>query len=115
MRAAATLAEATRVLEGDHPQRSRMAAWLARSALERAVRDSLTGHGLEPGEASMRSLLTCLGRVDDAMGGRAEYAWAQLSSACHHHAYELAPTVTEVRGWIEQVHVISEGSGQTRG
>jgi len=27
-------------------------------------------------------------------------AWDQLSRACHHHAYELTPTTTEVRHLI---------------
>jgi hypothetical protein len=30
------------------------------------------------------------------VAARAEYAWAQLSRACHHHPYELVPTAAEL-------------------
>lgn len=31
----------------------------------------------------------------------ASYAWSALSRACHHHAYELPPTSSELRSLIE--------------
>ena len=30
----------------------------------------------------------------------ASYAWSALSRACHHHAYELPPTASELRSLI---------------
>ena len=29
------------------------------------------------------------------------YVWGALSEACHLHAYELAPTASELGGWID--------------
>lgn len=54
----------------------------------------------------MRSKLTVLQVAfgpDDALPARAGYAWSGLSQACHHHAFELAPTVSEVRHLIQLV------------
>ncbi|MEV0328953.1 hypothetical protein AB0H63_21255 [Micromonospora echinospora] len=36
----------------------------------------------------------------------ARIAWHGLSRAMHHHAYELAPTVTELRGWHRDVTTV---------
>jgi len=33
------------------------------------------------------------------VGRDAAAAWTALSRACHHHAYELAPTAAELRTW----------------
>jgi hypothetical protein len=39
--------------------------------------------------------------LDDAdLAARAGLAWSALRRASHHHAYELAPTVSELRGWL---------------
>jgi hypothetical protein len=43
-------------------------------------------------------LRTYLG--DAELAGRAGHAWSALSRACHHHAYELAPTAAELEGWL---------------
>lgn len=46
----------------------------------------------------MRSRLAVLQVLDQTLfATRAEYAWHALSRACHHHAYELAPTVSELQ------------------
>lgn len=37
---------------------------------------------------------------------QAAAAWHGLSRACHHHAYELAPTAAELRGWLEAVRAV---------
>jgi hypothetical protein len=34
-----------------------------------------------------------------AAAGLAREAWLGLAGAAHHHAYELAPTAGELRGW----------------
>jgi hypothetical protein len=49
--------------------------------------------------------LICLPSYIDGNGlaGRVAYAWNALSHACHHHAYELAPTLAELADWIRTV------------
>jgi len=37
------------------------------------------------------------------LAARAGLAWSALRRACHHHAYDLAPTAGELRGWITVV------------
>ncbi|CRK61215.1 hypothetical protein [Alloactinosynnema sp. L-07] len=100
------LGHARAVLDGDHavPARhvARLAAALARQALEEAV--EAVGIGAMR-EASMRVRLIGL-RVDDrtaVVAADAALAWRGLSRACHHHSYELAPTVDEVGHLIDQV------------
>ena len=77
----------------------RAACWLARTALEDIVRDLLARKGLDPGGASMRTLLGCLevaySEDDPTVAATADYAWTRLSSASHQHAYELSPTFSE--------------------
>ena len=61
----------------------------------------------------MRSRLTCLTVAycdRPEVGQRARAAWSGLSSACHHHAYELTPTSGEAAVlldeviWLDSVH-----------
>jgi len=35
-----------------------------------------------------------------------------LSSACHYHPYELAPTAAELTGWIDDVEALVAELGQ---
>ena len=52
---------------------------------------------------SMRSQLLCLtAYLDPGSASRAAYVFAALSHACHYHPYELAPTATELTGWLDQ-------------
>ena len=37
---------------------------------------------------------------------QAVFAYAALSSACHYHPYELAPTASELTGWIADVETL---------
>lgn len=50
----------------------------------------------------MRSKLAALEvayrRVDPTVAQRAQYAWDRLSNAAHYHAFELTPSLAEVRG-----------------
>lgn len=83
---------------------ARASALLGRQALERLLADlwRLEAPGTE--EASMRAQLICLPRyLEPRLAGRIAYAWGALSEACHQHAYDLAPTVPEVRGWLAVV------------
>ncbi len=81
----------------------RTSALLARQALEQAIRLLWEGH---PDTASlayrpMRTQLICLPcYIDKATAAQVAYTWAALSSACHYHPYELAPTAAELTSWI---------------
>jgi hypothetical protein len=59
--------------------------------------------------ASMRSQQLCLGQtVQEDQAVRATYSWHRLSEACHQHAYELAPTVGELRFLLDEVESLIE-------
>jgi hypothetical protein len=83
----------------------RAAALLGRQALEAALDDLWRRKRLDlaacPGRIQLLCLPTDLG--DPALAVRAAHAWAALSHACHHRAYELAPTATELTGWLQAV------------
>lgn len=105
------LAQATTVLAGGRSvtvESRRGACWLARAALEDAVRDLLLAAGHDPGNSSMRAQLACLESAYplDAPGSptlAARHAWIGLSAAAHHHAFQLAPTVAEVEHLLRLV------------
>jgi hypothetical protein len=84
----------------------RAAAVLTRQALEAALDDFWAARKLpfDPGSGRKQQLI-CLREymTDKDAAGRAHHTWQSLSRACHHHAYELAPTAVELRGWIEEV------------
>ncbi|MCX4092119.1 hypothetical protein [Nocardia sp. alder85J] len=81
---------------------SRATVWILRITLEQAI-DQLWLRVAPPlARCSMRAQLLAL----DAYTGpetaaRISALWAVLSRAGHHHDYELAPTVEELRGWYE--------------
>ena len=85
---------------------SRAACLVGRQALEMVIVDLLAARDLNPTGGTTRSHLICLA---DAYRDRAEVSvrtssvWAQLSAACHHHAYELAPTHSEARRLLQEV------------
>jgi hypothetical protein len=83
----------------------RAAALLGRQALESALDDHWRRRapGLE--NASMRVQLACLPDYlpDRRVAADVGFTWAALSEACHHHAYELAPTAPELEGWLDAV------------
>ena len=85
----------------------RASAILGRQALEIAL-DQLwarVGPGVE--NASARAQLTCLPEyVDAELAGRVRYAWHALSTACHHHAYELPPIASELNSWLDDVEAL---------
>lgn len=97
------LARADKLL--DSPDRTalgnsaRLAAFLARQAVEDLI-DSrcveLTGVPVVVGTSKAK--LAVLKSLDKTPAGPALIdAWHQLSAFCHHHAYQLSPTVPEVR------------------
>ena len=77
---------------------ARLAAFLARQALEQLVTQRLSALEIDAPRATMRSKLVILRSLDTTdRADAAAVAWNGLSNVCHHHAYELAPTVSEVR------------------
>lgn len=110
MSAAALLAQASAVFEGKIEVGSealRGACWLARAALEDGVRQALSDRGHDVGDASMKAQLACLESAmmsdDSDLVSKARSAWQGLSDLCHHHAYELTPTIAEVEGLLASV------------
>ena len=88
----------------------RAAALLTRQALEVALRTFWSARAPGVEGCSMRAQLLCLGRHvgDEALGRRAHLTWSALSAACHHHAYELAPTREELLTWRQAVAEVIE-------
>jgi hypothetical protein len=81
-------------------------AFLARQALEAAIDEVWAAHPSAMGLAgsTIRSQLICLPRyLDPGTAREMAYVYAALSEACHYHAYELAPTATELTRWIAAV------------
>ena len=88
----------------------RASALLVRQALE----ESLTGYwvvkGIPLDRCSTRAQLICLREYlrEGDLASRLAHAWAALSRACHHHSYELPPTVEEIKTWMEPVRELHE-------
>lgn len=94
----------------------RACTWLIRLALEHAVDDFWAARRPEVADASRRAQLLTLTRTVDAdLGRRGTELWHVLSRAAHHHAYELAPTATELRGWHADVGGVVGGLAELRG
>ena len=93
----------------DGPRRwPRGAALLTRNALEEWVRTNSST--IDPGlpRATMASQLACLDlTVDPATAGRARVAWHELSEACHHHAYDLMPSPSQVARLLSEVRELT--------
>ena len=93
----------------------RTAAFLTRQALEEAVnaRWAASPATCPMLNASMWSRLACLpAYVSGPEARQAIFAYAALSSACHYHPYELAPTAAELTGWIDDVEALVAELGQ---
>ena len=105
----ALLGYADRLLDGAYGlgvRGPRTAALLARSALEDWLDEqTATWSSRLPGfRPTTNSKLVVLGALRGAdVGERARRAWHALSRTVHHHAYELQPSVTEVRHLVGQV------------
>lgn len=100
MSAVELLGQAQRVLNEPRPDglSSRMAAFLARQALESIVDQRCVDLGAPAAWASMRSKLAVLRSLDTVESAdSAAVAWNRLSSACHVHAFELQPSPAEVK------------------
>ena len=53
----------------------------------------------------MRAQLACLPDylADRSLAADVAFTWGTLSEACHHHAYDLGPTASELEGWLDAV------------
>lgn len=112
MRPRDLLRHARETLAGGVPQAARIAAVLSRQALEDVV-DGLL-QAIPPG-ATMRSRLISLRIIESSeVADLAAAAWCGLSRVCHHHAYELTPTVGEVEHLIGQVEALIIEAGPSR-
>lgn len=106
MSAPGLLAQAQRLLKKANAEglTARLAAVLARQALEEVVDQRCAQVGVTAPWASARSKLIVLRALDTAAAAdTAALAWNELSNACHVHAYELAPSAAEVSQLCEQV------------
>lgn len=76
---------------------SRVAAFLARRALEEIIDQRCINVSAPAPWATTRSKLLILRALDnvEAANGAAT-AWNRLSNACHLHAYEMQPSTAEV-------------------
>jgi hypothetical protein len=85
---------------------SRAVALLTRQALEQAIDPFWAANPVTAGlpGATRKTQLACLPAYMEAgLARQVGYVWAALSGACHYHAYQLAPTATELSGWIDSV------------
>ncbi|MPY94440.1 MAG: hypothetical protein GEV08_15680 [Acidimicrobiia bacterium] len=83
----------------------RSSALLARQALEAGIDRFWQAQSLEMRGVPRKRQLICLPwYLEDAAAARQVHeTWAGLSNACHHHAYDLAPTAVELRAWFNDV------------
>jgi hypothetical protein len=104
-----TLAVAQQLLERADPRTAglwpRAAALLARQALEETLDAFWLARNFPLEGMPTRPQLICLGHYlkDEAQAAALRHTWNALSGACHHHPYEVAPTVEELSGWIGTV------------
>jgi len=91
----------------------RVSALLALEALEASLLRFWECRSLDLQGSSMRTQLICLRSYleDPKLAARTGHAWSALSRACHHHAYELGPTVGELRSWLSVVSELVERVG----
>lgn len=96
---------------GDVP---RAASYLARQALEQSLEEFWQHRAPGVERASAGAQLLCLrSYADEEIAEPAAHAWHALSRACHHYAYELAPTGQELNNWITDVERVAGAlSGQ---
>ncbi len=84
----------------------RAVALLTRQALEQALEEVWKADPTTAGlcDCTWKTQLTCLPSYLSAdLASEISYVWAALSNACHYHPYDLAPTATELNGWMDAV------------
>jgi hypothetical protein len=106
--AAAILQDARRLLARTDDETTglwaRAVALLARQALELGIGETLAKRAPGAEGTSARAQLLCLPTFAPTEAAHeASYIWFALTRACHHHLYELAPTVGELEDWLREV------------
>ena len=88
----------------------RAAALLARQALEAALGLYWAAASVASlSDCPMRTQLACLWEIAGReVAGPVSSTWAALSSACHMHPYELAPTAPELLSWVQAVQAFCD-------
>ncbi|WP_432834113.1 hypothetical protein [Dactylosporangium sp. CA-092794] len=82
-------------------------ACLTRVALETALEQYWDRVAPSVNGRPMRHQLLALPAFADSdTAAAARTAWYGLSRAMHHHAYELAPTIAELDGWLRDVTLL---------
>lgn len=94
----------------------RASALLALEALEECLARLWERRTLDLRCCSVPTQLICLrSYLDDArLAARAGHAWSALHRACHHHAYELAPTSGELESWFAVVRELARAAAAAR-
>lgn len=88
---------------------ARGAALLIRQALEMAMQRRLAERVSDLRALRWHTQLLALRDfTDSATATRAGQLWAALSSATHHHGYELPPSAQALRGWRAAVGEVVE-------
>lgn len=97
-------------IEGTAGLWPRAAAVLIRQALEVQMTIILTKSVPGTHESSARTKLICLQSEldDEALAEEVAHAWWALTTACHHRAYDLAPTADELQGWLQTARRLTE-------
>jgi hypothetical protein len=87
----------------------RAVAFLTRQALEDGMRWVWLVHAPGVEECSARAQLLCLRSYlgDEELAEEADHVYGRLSWACHHHAFELAPTAGELHAWLDEVEKVA--------
>jgi hypothetical protein len=97
----------------------RAVALLTRQALETALDEFWKSSPSTAGLCGCvwKTQLICLpAYLEPRLAREVGYIWAALSSACHYHPYDLAPTAAELSGWIDAVaRLLTSISGNTPG
>jgi hypothetical protein len=88
----------------------RACAFLVRVALEQALRTYwLQVEHTAAGRPMRTQLLTLPVFAGAEIASIARACWYGLSSAAHHHSYELPPTAAELRDWHREVTALVVG------
>jgi hypothetical protein len=104
----ALLDHAEEVLEGKVALGSsgpRTAALLARCAFEEWLEEQSSAWAPTsyPFPSTRSKLVVLEVLIDRDVGVKARWIWDALSRSVHHHAYEMQPSVAEVRHLVDQV------------
>lgn len=89
----------------------RAVALLTRQALEEGLAAYWRTRAPGTERCPMRAQLLCLRALAPRsdLAESVAYLWTVLSSACHYHAYELAPSAGELQTYLEETRRVMAG------